>query len=190
MPTCSCKLQTNSKRFEWNVSYALDLYAILLYNRAISMYSLANAAYPCAICWTARKTNWTQSKWYVLWSKFNVCVLESTSLFIDWYWISTMLNNIQAICKWGVRCAVCEWEETWIDKWRFLRTWKVIDKLRLRLLLLLLLSPLLLLSRIHNTTHFLHYFWCFRFACLQIVYFLPVIALERQLQSFILKSKT
>lgn len=100
-------------------------------------------------------------------------------LLIGRYWISRMLNNIQPIC--GDVC-VSEWDETCIDRWRFLRTWKVIDKL---LLLLLMMwrcwywyiythvdAQMLLGISIRMQHTFCTIFCNFRFACLHIVCFL------------------
>lgn len=73
------------------------------------------------------------------------------------------------LCRLGewVTGWACEWVrwETRFDKWRFLRTWKVIDKLPF--------------NCIQDT--FCTIFWYYTFACLHIVCFLTVIALKRQL---------
>lgn len=184
LPTCSCQAQ-----IQCDANGTLVMHLICMQFCCTTMQfpciAYSECSIRCAICWTAHKTNWTQSIWYVLRSKFNVCVLKCIFSSTD-IGISTMLNNIQAICKW---CAMCECtkkkrreliNEDFEERersltscgcgcgcgWCWCYCW---------------CRPLLLPSRIHNTRHFLHYFWCFRFACLHIVYFLPVIALERQL---------
>lgn len=118
-------------------------------------------------------------------------------LLIGRYWISRMLNNIQPIC--GDVC-VSEWDETCIDRWRFLRTWKVIDKPLLLLLLMMLrcwywysIHTLMLTCfsvsvRMQHT--FCTIFRSFRFACLHIVCFLTIIASYNDSSNLVLKSKT
>lgn len=89
-------------------------------------------------------------------------------LLIGRYWISRMLNNIQPIC--GDVC-VSEWDETCIDRWRFLRTWKVIDKLLLLLLMMWRCWYWYIYTRwcsdasrylYSHATHFLHHFLQFQ----------------------------
>lgn len=124
-----------------NVCYelwAIDLHAILhniaQYNSTISMYrpAMQTCMVQFAFAEAEKKTNRIRIEcvWFDIHSQRIVI-----HLLIGRYWISRMLNNIQPIC--GDVC-VSEWDETCIDRWRFLRTWKVIDKLLLLLLLLLM----------------------------------------------------